>query len=207
MVYERHVPPVELGASSRIAAPAEPFRIVMRRGPYKPRLPRDRKLWPVVFSLLRVSTTILGSSLLQNLPRASRPMRKRTADDVIPPCHPPLSLCVSRSPCSRKRCSFFPSIVFGYRGINFLSLPSRIWPLGIVRRKRIPFSSVRTLRLENFWVYASRCHLVARRGYREISIISMYRSPISTLKLGMRSRFLSEISKISRFGTSKIFII
>lgn len=88
MVYERHVPPVELGASSGIAAPAEPFRIVMRDGPYKPRLPRDRKLWPVVFSLLRVSTTILGSSLLQNLPRASRPMRERTADDVISPCHP-----------------------------------------------------------------------------------------------------------------------
>lgn len=41
--------------------------------------------------LLRVSTAILGSSLLRNLPRASRPMRKGTADGVIPP-HPPSSL-------------------------------------------------------------------------------------------------------------------
>jgi len=52
---------------------------------------------------LRVSTAILGSSLLRNLPRASRPMRKRTADGVIPlhPLIPLLSSLVSRSPCSQ----------------------------------------------------------------------------------------------------------
>lgn len=98
--------------------------------------------------LLHVSTAILGSSLLRNLPRASRPMRRDTADGVIPP-HPPSSL----APLVRKRCSFFPSIAFGYRGINyflspFLSLSSFsfLLPLEIARRKRIPFSSVRTLR-------------------------------------------------------------
>lgn len=82
----------------------------MRGGPYKPRLPRDRKLWPVVFSppfhsLFTHSSACLlllyhhcsphvYFSLLWHLPRVSRPMRERTADGIVLP-HP---LSVSRPP-------------------------------------------------------------------------------------------------------------
>lgn len=138
-------------------------------------------------TVLPVSITILGFSLLRNLPRASRPMRKRYDWRRYTTLSPPLplfpSLCLSLVLFAQtvSLLSFDRIWISRYK----LSLPilPRIWPLEIVRRKRIPFSSVRTLSaLENFWVYVSRCHSVARRVYREISIIFVYRSPISTLQ-------------------------
>jgi len=77
------------------AAPAEPFRIVMRGSPYKPRLPRDRKLWPVVFPLpsplppsaVLSGVLLLSARLLSPLASSSWPMRERKTDVARVPAH------------------------------------------------------------------------------------------------------------------------
>jgi len=129
VVYERHVPPVELGFPAR-AAPAEPFRIVMRGSPYKPRLPRDRKLWPVVFPLpfplLPFSRAFFFfPRVCQPLASSSWPMRQRKTDVARVPAHG-----FSLFPAVGGRGTFLPSIAFGYRGYKVKpnSLACSVYP-------------------------------------------------------------------------------
>lgn len=179
----------------------------MRGGPYKPRLPRDRKLWPVVFSppfYCPLPLTLLSACLLLLLPlqhsacllfpSSVSSSRLAAYEGTYGWRHCTtlaLFLSLVRLPLC-ERGSSFSSIAFGYRGINYCISPCPVGALPpfLYMPTRDRSRKTNSIFFKNFAYsrtsgsfYMSRCCLAARRGQYYLCIAFWYLSVLHRITI------------------------